>query len=142
MNKYVTKRICKFFEDNPEIFNVCLEQLDGCNGCLDGERCYNMDEFDEICFGLTSTEIAFKIYYGFDADSYTTDSFGNRTYTEFNPNRKYVSYNGVGNFISTDIKDYRILLNDDIIEQMDKYRDDIDEICENDDLLELFNELD
>ena len=85
MNKYTMNRIRKYFEDNPEIFNTCVEQLDDYNGYLDGEHCYSMDEFDEICFGLTSTEIALKIYYGFDADSYTTDSYGNKSYSEFNP---------------------------------------------------------
>lgn len=142
MNKYIINRIREYFEDNPEIFNTCIEQLDDYNGYLNGEHYYSMGEFDEICFGLTSTEIAFKIYYGFDADSYTTDSYGNKSYTEFNPNRKYVSYNGLGNFISSDIKDYSACLDDDIINEMNENRAYINEIYENDELLELFNELD
>ena len=91
---------------------------------------------------MTSTEIAFKIYYGFDADFYTIDSYGNKSYSEFNPNRTYVSYNGLGNFISSDKKDYSACLDDDIINEMNENRAYIDEIYENDDLLELFNELD
>lgn len=141
MNKYIINKIREYFKDNLEIFNTCVEQLDDYNGYLNGERYYSMDEFDEICFGLTSTEIALKIYYGFDADSYTTYGYGNKSYSEFNPHRKYVLYNGLGNFISSDVKDYSVCLNDYIINVMNENREYIDEIYENDDLLELFNEL-
>lgn len=142
MNKYIINRIREYFKDNPEIFNTCVEQLDDYSEYLNGEHYYSMDEFDEICFGLTPTEIALKIYYGFDADSYTTDGYGNKSYSEFNPNRKYVLYNGLGNFISSDVKDYSDCLDDYIINAMNENREYIDEIYENDDLLELFNELD
>lgn len=143
MNDYGIKRIKKYFADNPEIFNNCVVQLDDLVGCLDGERYYDMSEFDDICSGMTASEIALKIYYGFDADSYSTDFHGEISYSEFNPQRNYVSFNGYGNFISTDTKDYSEYIDDDeIIKEMNENREYIDEIYEHDELLTLFNELD
>lgn len=46
---------------------------------------YTMDEFDEICNGLTPSDIALKSFYG-----------------DFNPDNEYWSFNGYGNFKSSD----------------------------------------
>lgn len=46
---------------------------------------YTMDEFDEICEGMTATDIARRIYNG-----------------DFRPNDEYFTFNGYDNLISTD----------------------------------------
>lgn len=135
MNKFAIERIKKFFANNPDIFNVCLEQLDSYKGYLDDDRYYEMDEFDNLCRGLTPTQIATALYYGYDADSWKVEA-------PFCPNRKYFAINVLGNFVSTDNKDYSGYLDDRVIVEMNDAREYLDEIYEHDELLELFNELD
>ena len=132
MNKHIINRIIEYFTDNADIFNRCIEELDEYTAWLDDERYYSMDEFDDICFGMTPTQIVDRVYGGFDIDSSA----------EFNPNRAYFRLNSLGFFESSDEKYYSDYLNEYSIIKMSNYRDEIGTIYENDDLLELFNELD
>ena len=91
-----------------------------------------MDELDDICYGMTATQIANSVFSGFDLDSCAA----------FNPNRKYFRLNSNGIFKSSDKKDYSDCLNESLIVKMNIWRDVIGTIYENDDLLELFNMLD
>jgi hypothetical protein len=71
-----------------------------------------MDELNDLYSGTEPIEILQRAYFGRDNDTWTTDSSGNKTYGEFNPNREYFTYNGYGNLVSSDYKDYSYLLDD------------------------------
>lgn len=137
----ITADIIEYFEKNGDIFADCIEELDSYNGYLGDNRYYLMDELDEFYNGVEPSEILRRAYYGRDDDTYTTDSSGNKTYGEFNPNRDYFYYNGYGNLVSSDYKDYSHLLDNYAIEAMSENRCYIDSIDNCEDLTALFDEL-
>ena len=137
----VTADIIAFFKNNDDVFNDCMEDLDGYNGYLGDNRYFSMDELDEFYRDSDPLEILRRAYYGRDDDTWTTDSNGDRTYGEFNPNREYFYYNGYGNLISSDYKDYSALLDNYAIEAMSENRCYIDGIDESEELSALFDEL-
>lgn len=141
MKNDVIDRIINYLETNEDIARECLEQLDGYNGYLGDDRYYPMEELDELYNGQDPLEVLYRAYYGYDEDSYTTDSSGNKDYREFNPNRKYFKFNGYGNLVSTDYPDYSGLLDHYAVETMLENRTYIDAIDEDDELKALFDEL-
>ena len=139
--KAIIADIIKYFKENEDVFNDCMEELDSYNGYLGDDRYYNMDELNDIYSGQEPQEILFRAFYGFDADTWMTDSSGNKEYGAFNPNREYFYFNGYGNLVSSDYKDYSDKLDGYAIEAMSENRSYIDSI-ENDDILaDLFDEL-
>ena len=139
--KAIIADIIKYFKENEDIFNDCMEELDSYNGYLGDDRYYNMDELNDIYSGQEPQEILFRAFYGFDADMWMTDSSGNKEYGMFNPNRNYFYFNGYGNLVSSDYKDYSDKLDEYAIEEMSENRNYIDSI-ENDNILSgLFDEL-
>lgn len=64
-----------------------------------------MDELDEIYQGKEATEILRRAYFGHDDDCWHEEN-GERVYGEFNPNRDYFYFNGYGNLVSTNERDY------------------------------------
>ena len=146
MNEKKTKKaiiadIIKYFKENEDVFNDCMEELDSYNGYLGDDRYYNMEELNDLYSEQEPQEILFRAFYGFDADTWTTDSSGNKEYGAFNPNRNYFYFNGYGNLVSSDYKDYSDKLDGYAIEEMSENRNYIDSI-ENDDILAgLFDEL-
>ena len=141
MKETTVEKIIEFFNENEEIFNSCMEELDSYNGYLGDNRYYSMDELDEFYNGTEPLEILRRAYYGRDDDTWTTDSSGNKTYGEFNPNRDYFYYNGYGNLVSSDYKDYSAHLDEYAIEAMSENRQYIDTIESDEDLTALFDEL-
>ena len=137
----ITADIIAYFNDNDDVFNDCIEELDDYNGYLGDDRYYSMDELDEFYRDSDPLEILRRAYYGRDDDVYTTYSNGNKTYGEFNPNRDYFYYNGYGNLVSSDYKDYSHKLDNYAIEAMNENRIYIDTIDDNEDLKVLFDEL-
>lgn len=133
--------IINFFGENTDVFNECIEQLNSWNGYLNDDCYYSMDELDEFYRESDPSEILRRAFYGHDADTWTMDSSGNKTYGEFNPNRDYFKYNGYGNLVSTNYPDYSDYLCENTIEDMVENRDEIDAIDENSGLSELFDEL-
>ena len=133
--------IIKYFEENEDIFNDCMEDLDSYNGYLGDDRYYNMEELNDFYSGQEPQEILFRAFYGFDADTWTTDSSGNKEYGAFNPNREYFYFNGYGNLVSSDYKDYSDKLDGYAIEAMSESRNYIDSIEDDDTLADLFDEL-
>ena len=133
--------IIEFFKNNEDDFSAAIEELDSYNGYLGDDRYYNMDELDELYSGTEPTEILRRAFYGYDEDTYTTDAHGNREYGVFNPNRDYFTYNGYGNLVSADYKDYSAHLDPWTIESMRENRAYIDTIDNNPELSELFNAL-
>lgn len=141
MNKTTVQKIIEFFKENEKLFNSCIEELDSYNGYLNDSRYYEMELLNEFYQGTEPLEILRRAYFGRDDDTWTTDSSGNKTYGEFNPNRDYFTYNGYGNLVSTDYKDYSSYLDEYAIEAMSENRSYIDTIESDDDLAALFNEL-
>lgn len=138
----VIKDIIEYFEENESIFERCIEELDSYNGYLNDDRYYEMEYLNEFYQGTDPIDILYRAYYGHDADSWTTNSHGEKEYSEFNPNREYFTYNGYGNLVSTDYKDYSSHLDSYCVESMSDNRYYIDTIDEYDDLKVLFDELD
>ena len=137
----ITADIIEYFENNEDIFNDCLEELDSYNGYLGDDRYYLMDELDELYNGIEPSEILSRAFFGYDEETYTTDRDGNKTYGAFNPNREYFRYNGYGNLVSADYKDYSGMLEPFAIEVMRENRDYIDSIDNDEELTALFDEL-
>lgn len=141
MNENAIKKIIAYFEENEEIFNSCIEELDGYNGYLNDNRYYEMEMLSEFYSGTDPIELLQRAYYGRDDDTWTTDANGYKTYGEFNPNRDYFYYDGYGNLVSSDYKDYSAHLDKYAIEDMSENRCYIDTIDDNEELSALFDEL-
>ena len=137
----ITADIIEYFENNEDLFNDCMEELDSYNGYLGDDRYYSMDELDELHNGIEPSELLRRAFFGYDEETYTTDRDGNKTYGAFNPNREYFRYNGYGNLVSADYKDYSGMLEPFAIEVMRENRDYIDSIDDNEELTALFDEL-
>ena len=133
--------IVEYFNENTDVLNNCLEELDAYNGYLGDDRYCPMYELDEIYNGSEPSEILARAFFGYDEDTYTTDSSGNREYGAFNPTRDYFRFNGYGNLVSTNYRDYSERNDGNAVTAMFENRAYIDTIDENDDLRELFDEL-
>lgn len=133
--------IIQYFKENEDVFNDCIEEFDSCTGYLGDDRYFPMDEFDDLHSGVEPCELLRRAYYGHDEETYTTDSSGNKTYGEFNPNREYFRYNGYGNLVSADYKDYSGRLDKYAVESMSENRRYIDSIDDSAELVALFDEL-
>ena len=136
-----TKKIIEYFETNEATFNACIEELDSYSGYLNDNRYYDMEMLSDFYHGTDPIEILQRAYFGRDDDNWTTDSSGNKTYGEFNPNRDYFYFNGYGNLVSSDYKDYSAFLDEYVIEAMSDNRQWIDSINDDNELSALFDEL-
>ena len=137
----ITEDIIAYFDEHEDIYNEAVEDLDACNGYLSDDRYYCMDELDELYNGTEPTEILYRAFYGHDEDVWTTNKYGEKEYGPFNPNREYFKFNAYGNLVSSNYKDYSMLLDHYIIDSMLDNRDCIDAIVNNSELSELFDEL-
>ena len=133
--------IIDWFKDNEDTFNDCIEDLDSYNGYLGDDRIYSMDELDELYNGQEPTEILRRAFYGYDAETWHTDSHGEKEYGPFNPNRDYFTFNGYGNFVSMDYKDYSDYLGERAVEAMAEDRGNLYYIDNDPELSELFDAL-
>ena len=133
--------LIQYFKEKGDGFNDCMEDLDSYNGYLGDDRYYNMDELNDFYIGQEPQEILFRAFYGFDADGWHTDSRGDKEYGAFNPNRNYFYFNGYGNLVSSDYKDYSDKLDEYAVEAMSEDRNYINSIEDDDILSDLFDEL-
>lgn len=62
--------------------------------------------------------LIYRMFYGRDDDCFITNSQGEKEYSQFNPNREYYYYNGYGNLVSSDDKDYSDYLDDYFIDNL------------------------
>lgn len=132
----ITNKIVAWFEDNEDIFYQAIEELDSYNGYLCDDRYYYMEELNELYSSAEPLDILYRVYYGYDED---TSSENN--HAEFNPNRQYFRYNGYGNLVSADYKDYSDHMDAYAVKAMLEDRDNICAIEENDELCALFDAL-
>lgn len=137
----IINKIMEYFRDNEETLNECIEELDNYNGYLGDDRYYQMEELNELYNGQDPIEILYRAFYGRDDDTYITHENGNREYGEFNPNREYFYFNGYGNLVSSNYKDYTAKLDHYLIEALSEHRIYIDSIDNDEELEELFNKL-
>ena len=137
----ITAEIIAYFEENEDIFNACIEELDGYNGYLGDDRYFEMEMINEFYHGTNPLDVLYRTFYGHDEDNYHTDANGNREYGEFNPNRDYFKFNAYGNLVSTNYPDYSHLLDNYFIEALAENRQSLYEIDGDETLTKLFDEL-
>lgn len=135
------KKIIAYFEENEDAFNECIEELDAYNGYLGDDRYYSMDDLNEFYSGSEPIEILQRAYFGRDDDTWNTDASGNKIYGEFNPNREYFYFNGYGNLVSSNYKDYTHRLDEYFVNDLLENRSYIDTIENDEELTALFDEL-
>ena len=137
----IMEDIIAYFDDHEDIYNAAAEELDAYNGYLGDDRYYSMDELDDLYNGTEPTEILYRAFYGHDEDVWTINKYGDKEYGPFNPNREYFRYNGYGNLVSSNYKDYSSHLGHYIIESMLENREYIYTINNDPELSGLFDEL-
>lgn len=128
-----TEKILEYLKDNEKTFNEIIEELDSYNGYLGDYRYYYMDDLNEFYSSVSPLDFLQRVYYGHDEEN------GNSS--EFNPNREYFSYNGYGNLVSSDCKDYSCFLDHYLIDSLEEHRQYIDSIDCDITLSTLFDEL-
>jgi hypothetical protein len=116
--KTIEEQLKELLKQDEQLFNTTIEELDSYNGYLGDNRYYSMDELNDLYSGTEPLELLQRAYFGRDNDTWTTDSSGAKTYGEFNPNREYFTYNGYGNLVSSDYKDYSYLLDNYFIDEL------------------------
>ena len=135
----IKRAIIEKFKEDEELFNDCIEELDGWNGYLGDDRYYCMEDIDEYYQGDALDAIR-RAFFGHDED-WHTDAHGEREYEPFNPNREYFRFNGYGNFVSSDWKDYTDHMDEYAIEAMSENRRGVSSIEDDDELAALFDAL-
>jgi hypothetical protein len=135
------EKIIEYFGQNEDTFNAAIEELDAYNGYLGDDRYYEMEFLNDSFFGADIMDILNRAYFGHDEDTWTTDAHGNREYGSFNPNREYFHYNGYGNLVSSNYKDYSGFLDEYAINEMLEHRQYIYTIEEDEKLKVLFDML-
>lgn len=112
--KEIRQELKDLFEEDTALFNDTIEELDSYNGYLGDDRYYLMEDLTD--YDLWSSLI-YRIFYGRDDDCYITNNQGEKEYSQFNPNRDYY-YDGYGNLVSTDYKDYSAYLDNYFIDEL------------------------
>ena len=109
----LVEELMNYYKENTEDFNSDIEELDNWNGCLYDDKIYPMEQINELFHGTEPEEILQRAFYGYD-ETYTKD--GQRE--PFNPNRNYFYFNGYGNLVSIDEKDYSSYLEESFIQDI------------------------
>ena len=115
--KTLAETLLNYYKEHEEDFNHDIEELDSWNGILGDNRIEDMDYLDELYQFKEATEILRCAYFGHDDDTWH-DENGERVHGEFNPNRDYFYFNGYGNLVSTDYKDYSDYLDLDYVQDI------------------------
>lgn len=134
--------IITYFEENPEIFNEAIEELNSYNAYLGDDVVCEMEMLNELFSGCDNIEILNRAFFGRDDETWHTDASGEKIYGPFNPNRDYFYFDGYGNLVSCDYKDYSSQLDKYAVEAMSENKQYIDAITDGGELEQLFNELD
>ena len=138
----IAATMLEYFKENEDDFNAAVEELDSYNGYLGDNRYYEMEMLDEFYNGVEPSEVLRRAFYGYDEDTSWTDERGERHYGEFNPNRDYFSYNGYGNLVSSDYKDYTSYLDEYAVDAIIENRGELYTLDEVKELREMVKELD
>lgn len=112
------EKLFDLFENNEELFNTTIEELDNYNSYLSDDRYYEMEEINQHFHAADPVNLLQRAFFGYDSETWHTDAHNNKIYGAFNPNRNYFKYNGYGNLVSCDYKDYSAHLNDWFIDSL------------------------
>lgn len=115
--------ILNYFEENPDAFADCMEDMDSWNGYLGDDRYYGMDEFDELNDNRSPLELISSI-----------------NFSNFNPNDNYFRFDIYG-IESDDERDYSDYLSPSTVRDMLDIRSHLWAIDNDADLCELFDAL-
>ena len=97
----LVEKLLEYYKENKEDFANDIEELDDWTGCLYDDKFYPMDDLNEIFSNKKPDEIISRAFYGYD------DPINeNEQRQPFNPNREFFYFNGYGNLVSIDEKDY------------------------------------
>lgn len=132
--------IIEYFKSNEDAFTSCIEELDAYNGYLGDDRYYDMEMLPEYHSGTDALDLLNMAFFGHDADTWYTNSQGQKEYGAFNPSRDYFTYNAYGNLVSSNYKDYSAYLDKYAVEAMAENRAHINCIDDYNELAELFDE--
>lgn len=105
--------LMNYYRENTEDFNNDIEELNSWNGCLYDDQIYSMDSLNELFQGTEPEEILRRAFYGYDEPYKNGDPS-----RPFNPNRNYFYFNGYGNLVSIDQRDYTDYLDNDFIQDI------------------------
>lgn len=107
-----------------------LEELDDWSGYLDSDRFYDMDEFDELMSSHMPSVLASMIFNGCDMCG-----------GEFNPNHGYFTFNGYGNLVSAEWRNYSSLYCDKYLyDELLEYRGKLSTLDEWEEMAQLLDE--
>ena len=105
--------LLNYYKKNNEDFVSDIEELDSWSGCLGDDKVFPMEELDELYQGAEPLELLRRAFFGYDEPYEKYEQ-----HYPFNPNRDYFHYNGYGNLVSTDERDYSDFLDDDFIQDI------------------------
>ena len=123
-----------------DLLTEVIEDLDCYNGYLGDARYYDMGILNDFYHGVEPLELLYRAFYGHDADNWYIDSHGEKHYGAFNPNRDYFTYNGYGNLISTNYRDYSDKIDHWLIDELAENIDNLYSIEEDSELYEMLKE--
>lgn len=130
----IIDEIIEVFESDEELFIEAIEEIDDWNGFLGNDRYFEMGLLEDVLDGRDIEDVLNMAYFGKDEESWNE-------YSSFNPNRNYFRFNGYGNLVSADYKDYSYYLDENFIEDLYENRYKLSVIDNNSDLTELFDKL-
>lgn len=136
----IANKIMELLQNNSDLLTEVIEDLDSYNGYLGDDRYYDMELLADFYAGCDPLELLNRAYFGYDADSWHTDSHGEKQYGAFNPNRDYFRFNGYGNLVSTYYKDYSDKLDSWLIDALAENINHLYTVEENEELRELLEE--
>ena len=142
MNKQdILAQVKEWFENNEDAFSEVIEELDSYNGYLGDDRYYPMEELDEFYSNTEPTEILTRAYYGHDDETYTLNDDGTKNFSTstFNPNREWFYFNGYGNLVSSDYKDYSYRLDNYFVDEVLENRYELPSVENYEELAELLD---
>ena len=105
--------LMNYYRENNEDFANDIEELDEWTGCLYDDKIYPMECLNEFFQGTEPVEILMRAFYGYDEPYKNGDPS-----KPFNPNRNYFYFNGYGNLVSINEKDYSDYLDNDFIQDI------------------------
>lgn len=125
------RAIVNYFEENPDVFEECIEELDSYEGYLDERRYYDMEDLP-LFLPSDPFEALNLAFFGYDEKTNSD---------HFNPNRDYFRFNGYGNLVSADSKDYSMFVDSYAVCEMAENINWISSISRHPELDGLFEEL-
>ena len=97
----LVEKLLAYYKENKGDFANDIEELDDWTGCLYDDKIYPMDDLNELFSNEKPDEIIRRAFYGYD-EPRTKDE----QREPFNPNREYFYFNGYGNLVSINQRDY------------------------------------